>query len=54
MSKQKNTKRRGGTETKQQVFEATGSNAFDSMQDLQDNLQQRELVSLLAKSHSNL
>ena len=51
MSKQNNTKRRGGTETKQQVFEATGSNAFDSMQ---DNLQQRELVSLLAKSHSNL
>ena len=44
MSKQHATKRRLATDSKHQVPEANDSNAFDSMQDMHDNLHQVVIV----------
>ena len=54
MSKQHQTKRRSTMDSKQQASDPNGSNALDSMQDMQENLYQVVTVSDLSQDHHYL
>lgn len=54
MSKQNQTKRRSTMDSKQQASDPNGSNALDSMQDMQENLYQVVTVSDLSQEHHYL